>query len=83
MDFFDILRKESGGNTDEDVRTTDLEFNEMQFRFAMLMEEDGERLIDLLVHGEYGKSWSDLDSAQFPRTARPSAYPGGTTFSAT
>lgn len=53
MDFFDILRRESGGKTDEDVRTTDLEFNEMQFRFAMLMEEDGERLIRLLQDGEW------------------------------
>lgn len=51
--FLDALRGMSGGNTDEDVRTTDLEFNAEQFRFAMLMEDDGERLLKLLQDGEW------------------------------
>lgn len=45
--FFDFLRAKSGGNVQEDVRTTDLEFTPEQFRFVMLMEEDGERLLHL------------------------------------
>lgn len=52
-DFFDLLRKQSGGNVQEDCRTTDLEFNEGGFIFAMLMEDDGERLLELLAHGEW------------------------------
>lgn len=43
--FMDMLR----GNIQEDVRTTDLEFTPEQFQFVMLMEEDGERLLHLLI----------------------------------
>lgn len=54
MDFFEALRQASGGKTDEDARTTDLEFsNPTQFAFAMLTEDDGERLIRLLREGEW------------------------------
>lgn len=52
-EFFDNIRKAAGGQTNEDVRTTNLEFNSDQFNFAMLMEEDGESLLNLLHDGEW------------------------------
>jgi hypothetical protein len=54
-DFFDLLREQSGGDVQEDCRTTDLELTPQQFQFAMLMEEDGERLLHLLFQEEEWK----------------------------